>query len=114
MGDTGRWEFCKKVSACDFLIGSMIQRLKDTGQWDSTYIFFTSDNGGYQYTDLSRMVDLGMDEGNVTFFGVSPAYCGYGSNWPYRGGKGDFWEGSLRVPTVLSGGALPEELKGTT
>jgi len=109
-GDTGRYEYCKKLMACDYMIGNVLDRLKETDQWDSTYIFFTSDNGGYQYTNLEKTTEVtpGPD-----FFGVPPAYVGYSNNWPYRGGKGDFWEGGLRVPTALGGGAVPENLRGT-
>merc|ERR1719198_2167739 len=53
--------------------------------YKDTLIFMTSDNGGNQ---------------------------GGGNNWPLRGAKFSNWEGGIRVPAFVSGGALPEARRG--
>jgi arylsulfatase A-like enzyme len=58
------------VSHLDEQIGRLINHLKNTGQFENTVIFFSSDNG--------------------------PAY--QGSPGPFKGGKTDLHEGGIRVP----------------
>lgn len=60
--------------------------------WERTLLTFHSDNGG-----------------EILFAGV----CG-GNNWPLTGGKFSNWEGGIRVPALLAGGALPAHATGTT
>ena len=59
--------------------------------WNETLLVFQSDNGG-----------------EIMFAGV----CG-GNNWPLTGGKFSNWEGGIRVPAFVAGGALPAAARGT-
>ena len=62
--------FRSMVSHLDANIGRLISHLKETGEFENTIIFFTSDNG--------------------------PAF--EGNPGPFRGGKTDLHEGGTRVP----------------
>jgi arylsulfatase A-like enzyme len=60
----------------DDIVGRLMQTLKDTGQLENTFVFFTSDNGANE--------DVWPD----------------GGHQPWRGGKGTTWEGGVRVPGI--------------
>ena len=60
----------------DQAIGRILKTLEDEGIADNTIVMFFSDNGG-------------------------PVYGGAGAyNYPLRGGKGNMFEGGIRVPSV--------------
>jgi arylsulfatase A-like enzyme len=60
------------IEHLDAGIGKVLDVLKETGLADNTLVFFTSDNGG--------QLSLGA------------------TNGPWRAGKGDLYEGGMRVP----------------
>ncbi len=60
------------IEHLDAGIGKVMDVLKETGLSDNTLVIFTSDNGG--------QLDVG------------------GTNGPWRAGKGDMYEGGIRVP----------------
>eukprot|EP00730_Choanoeca_flexa_P008071 TRINITY_DN12435_c0_g2_i1.p2 TRINITY_DN12435_c0_g2~~TRINITY_DN12435_c0_g2_i1.p2 ORF type:complete len:543 (+),score=100.69 TRINITY_DN12435_c0_g2_i1:106-1629(+) len=74
------------ITELDYGVGNVTAALKRAGLWNDTVVIFTSDNGGP------------LD------------HC---TNYPYRGGKHTFWEGGVRVVSYISGGAVPEERRGT-
>jgi arylsulfatase A-like enzyme len=57
-------------------IGKVLAALKETGQSDNTLVIFTSDNGG--------QLSVGADNG------------------PLRAGKGDMYEGGIRIPACAA------------
>ena len=59
----------------DEILGRLVRTLYETGQAENTLVFFTSDNGP-------------EDE-------IAPH-----GHTPFRGGKGDTWEGGVRVPGI--------------
>lgn len=65
--------------------------------WERSLIVFTSDNGGLMCWDV----------GSVNS-------CSGSVNLPLRGGKGTLFEGAIRIRSILSGGYLADELRGTT
>ena len=65
------------IKALDRGVGTVLQALKDTGSWENTIVIFTSDNGGANYIDIDHV------------------------NYPYRGWKGSFFEGGIRVPLYM-------------
>lgn len=60
------------IEHLDFNVGRVLNQLESSGQIDNTLIVFVSDNGG----------DL--------IYGAN--------NGPYRGGKGDLYDGGIRIP----------------
>merc|ERR1719499_1867423 len=86
---------CNKVKYLDMIWGEFIQRLKHTGLWENTIVFVTSDNGGLPF--------VGADKNG-----------GWGCNWPLRGTKQSYLEGGIKVWGGMWGGALPEDMLGTT
>ncbi|XP_022328529.1 arylsulfatase I-like [Crassostrea virginica] len=69
---TDRGTFYALVTAVDMAVGTLHQELENQGLLDNAIIVFTSDNGG------------------------QPKEGGF--NNPYRGAKGTFYEGGVRVP----------------
>jgi arylsulfatase A-like enzyme len=86
----------RMVEAVDNSVGQIIDSLKQLGLDRNTFVFFTSDNGGYLAYD-------GKYEGEIS------------SNGPLRGEKGDVFEGGHRVPAIawwpgrIEAGGITEE-----
>eukprot|EP00040_Diaphanoeca_grandis_P044585 m.12819 g.12819 ORF g.12819 m.12819 type:complete len:654 (+) comp9463_c0_seq1:180-2141(+) len=74
------------ITAVDESIGHAVALLKARNMYNNTLIVFTSDNGG-------------------------PA--DHANNFPYRGSKGSDFEGGVRVAAYVSGGIIPDSLRGT-
>ena len=68
--------FRDTIMELDHRLKQLVDALKDTGQLENTIIFITSDNG----PEMETWPD-----------------CGYS---PFRGAKGDTWEGGVRVPGI--------------
>lgn len=62
----------------DQSLGAVMAKLKESGISDSTFVFYTSDNGGEVYQDPTN-------------------------NIPLKKGKTHVWEGGIRVPLIVSG-----------
>ena len=69
------------VEAVDKSVGQIMAALRELGLDDDTFVFFTSDNGGY-------LEYAGKFQGEVS------------SNGPCRGQKTDVWEGGHREPAI--------------
>ncbi|MFH5803633.1 arylsulfatase [Alienimonas sp. DA493] len=72
------------VAETDAAVGVLLAALEDAGAAENTLVVFTSDNGPVWYD---------ADEEQY----------GHASAGPYRGMKGDAWEGGHRVPFVVAG-----------
>ncbi|WP_258104096.1 sulfatase [Marinoscillum sp. MHG1-6] len=71
--------YAAMVEHMDEAVGRIIQTLKEEGLYDNTIIVFTSDNGGL----------IGRGKNKVT------------NNSPLRSGKGDLYEGGVRIPLII-------------
>ena len=70
-----RRAYADMLEAVDKSIGEVITTLEESGIRDNTLIFITSDNGAYSWV---------------------------GSNYPYRGEKGELFEGGHRIPAIAN------------
>lgn len=70
------------VEHLDNAVGTLVATLKETDLLDHTIIIFTSDNGGNMYDTVD---------------GTTPT-----NNAPLRNGKGNIYEGGVRVPLIIS------------
>jgi arylsulfatase A-like enzyme len=75
---TPRAALAAMITRMDRDVGRVLTRIQELGIDDKTIVFFTSDNGGYRLAE--------------EFFH---------GNGPLRGGKGELYEGGLRVPLVV-------------
>ena len=87
-GATGK---CKNVlwtmlQDADRYVGQLVATLKDKGMWDNTLLVYSADNGGVSN----------------------------GINYPLRGEKHTNWQGGMAAASFVSGGVIPEKLRGTT
>lgn len=78
------------VRYMDDLFGHTMEALKESGQWDNTIVYFTSDNGG------------AINQGTVN------------NNYPMRGQKFAAFEGGVHVPQFMTGGWLEQNLPPAT
>jgi arylsulfatase A-like enzyme len=93
-----------EIVAIDRSIGHLRQGLRDLGIGDNTLVWFTSDNGGTPDIDYpsecSKNIDSDLTSEEARelgcYRGVRPDSTGH-----LRGFKKDFYEGGLRVPTIV-------------
>ncbi|QBG46831.1 sulfatase [Verrucomicrobia bacterium S94] len=89
--DRKRRIYCAMVDVMDQGIGEIIEALEKNGIRENTLVFFTADNGGPQPRD-----------------GKTGGWNG-SSNGPFRGGKGNLYDGGVHVPFMANWpGKLPK------
>ncbi|CAG5115936.1 unnamed protein product [Candidula unifasciata] len=81
--DPNRRTFAAMTSALDQGIGKLVQALKHKGVWNNTVLVLSTDNGA--------------DPSNG------------GSNWPYRGRKGEWFEGGVKGVGFVSSPLLDKQ-----
>jgi arylsulfatase A-like enzyme len=88
ISDPRRRRYAELLSTADELMGDILQHVESLGLRDDTLIIFQSDHG---HSVEER------------------AFGGGGNPGPYRGCKGNLFEGGLRIPSVVSWpGTIPE------
>ncbi len=84
VGKSGIAPIADFVMETDWSAGQVIQAIDDAGMADNTIVIFTADNGHSHYTGWEELIA-----------------AGHQPSGPYRGHKGDVWEGGHRVPMVV-------------
>ena len=84
-GKSGIAPIADFVMQTDWAVGQVMNAVSKAGVADNTLIIFTADNGHSHYTGWDELVA-----------------AGHFPSGPYRGHKGDIWEGGHRVPLVMS------------
>jgi arylsulfatase A-like enzyme len=69
--------YAAMIKALDRGVGTVLQALRETDQYENTLVIFTSDNGGAHYAEIPHL------------------------NAPYRGWKATLFEGGLKVPLFM-------------
>ena len=83
-GKSGIAPIADFVMETDWSAGQIVKAVDDAGIADNTIVIFTADNGHSHYTGWEDLVE-----------------AGHRPSGPYRGHKGDIWEGGHRVPFVV-------------
>ena len=83
--DHARQYYHAMVEHLDEVVGNLTTALKKRGFWDNLLFVTSSDNGGP---------------------------LGSANNYPLKGGKFSDWQGGIRVNAFVSGGYLPEKMRG--
>ncbi|MGE8317779.1 MAG: arylsulfatase [Comamonas sp.] len=104
--------YAAMVENLDHHIGRLIQKLKDTGEYDNTLIFFMSDNGAEGGTGGIGRPTQHVDN-RLENLGRPLSYVAYGKRWaevsatPFRLWKGNPTEGGTSAPAIVR---LPKAL----
>ncbi len=98
-GPFGDW-----IHELDRSVGRILTTLDEMGATENTLVIFTSDNGGVNRPENTRLLQ------------TAAIQAGLKVNGPWRGGKHDVWEGGFRVPFLVRwpGQAPAGSVSGTT
>lgn len=94
-----RQSYAKMISTTDDRIGQIMAKVDKLGLRDNTIIVFMSDNGHSAEHNEIRFDDHKSGLAKGTYYG---AHGGGGNTGRWRGHKGTFFEGGLRVPAMIS------------
>ncbi len=83
-GKSGIAPIADFVMETDWSAGQIIKAIDDAGISENTIVIFTADNGHSHYTGWESLIE-----------------AGHLPSGPYRGHKGDIWEGGHRVPFIV-------------
>jgi arylsulfatase len=103
--------YAAMVSDLDIYVGEIIAYLKDTDQFDNTFIMFMSDNGAEPgrrdlVPPISNFIGTAYDH-SLENLGSATSYVMYGPNWasasatPWNRHKFTAFDGGVRVPAFV-------------
>ncbi len=103
--------YAAMVANMDFHVGRLLDRLRDAGELENTFILFMSDNGadGSNRRGEGRRYDNSLDN-----MGHRDSFVTYGRGWaeaamaPFRDVKGTMAEGGVRAAAFASHGSIAD------
>jgi arylsulfatase A-like enzyme len=101
-----RQSYAKMISTTDDRMGRIMKRLEQHGLTQNTIVVFMSDNGHSTEKPFIKVENHKSGLAKGTNYGANG---GGGNTGKWRGQKGTFFEGGLRVPAIISyPAALPK------
>ena len=94
-----RRSYAKVLSTTDDRMGWVVDKLEQLGLRENTIILFMSDNGHSEEENRIRIDNHNSGLPKGTNYGANG---GGGNTGKWRGHKGQFFEGGIRVPAILS------------
>jgi arylsulfatase A-like enzyme len=94
-----RRSYAKMISTTDDRMGQIMSKLDKLGLRKNTVIVFMSDNGHSAEHNEIRVDKYASGLTKGTYYG---AHGGGGNTGKWRGNKGTFFEGGIRVPAMIS------------
>lgn len=107
--------YAAMVDNMDQNIGRVLDKLKETGQYENTLIFFVSDNGACPYPNAMGDEPVYDDSGDLIVPGGPDAEYAYGWEWanagntPFRKYKQFTHEGGTATPFIVHWPAARQE-----
>ena len=99
--------YAAMTSHLDTEFGRLLDYLKESGQFDNTYIIYHNDNGPQGDVVLSPRGDHARYNNSLENVGRRDSWIHLGQGWadaqsaPYRNDKGSHYEGGTRVPAFI-------------
>jgi arylsulfatase A-like enzyme len=116
-----RQSYAAMVHWVDKAVGQMVEKFKSypsielhpegSTMWDNTIMVMTSDNGGPTYGGTLK-ANNHQASGARTVKTPFPPLFGGANNFPLRGSKTTEFEGGIRINAFVSGGIIPQEMRG--
>ena len=114
--------YAAMIEILDGNVGRLVAHLKKIGEYDNTIIVFLSDNGPAAHAfgeekEYQEWFEKDGIENNYDNIGNANSFVSYGKGWtqvsstPLLHYKGRVSEGGIRVPAILSGGAIKQNGK---
>ena len=99
------------TSFWDAALGNVTNLMKSRGMWEDTVLVLTTDNGGPAYWTSEQI----QYDWPPLVPGAPKGYPhgGGANNWPLKGSKVSLWEGGTRGASFITGGLIPEAMRGT-
>ena len=94
-----RQSYAKMISTTDDHMGQIMSKLEEHGIYDNTIIIFMSDNGHSRERNHIKVDNHKSGLAKNTKYG---ALGGGGNTGKWRGNKGSFYEGGIRVPSIIT------------
>ncbi len=95
-----RRSYARVVATVDNQIGRIVDQLEKSGIRENTIIIFSSDNGHSEENNKGVTVENHSSGYPVGYYYLSHGGGGYTGKW--IGHKGNYFEGGIRVPAIIS------------